>query len=104
VDGNLYLTEKHEGSVTGEVIRTGKAVALADASADARSAQPTVRAGGVPPLAVLEDRERIATELHDGAIQSLFAVGMACRARGPGHHPRPTRPLSQPGATGTMRS
>jgi signal transduction histidine kinase len=25
---------------------------------------------------VLEDRERIAKELHDGAIQSLFAVGM----------------------------
>jgi hypothetical protein len=34
VDGNLYLTEKHEGSVTGGVIRTGKAVVLADASAD----------------------------------------------------------------------
>jgi signal transduction histidine kinase len=27
-------------------------------------------------LAVLEDRERIAAELHDGAIQALFAVGM----------------------------
>jgi signal transduction histidine kinase len=27
-------------------------------------------------LAVLDDRERIAKELHDGAIQSLFAVGM----------------------------
>ena len=27
-------------------------------------------------LAVLEDRERIAKELHDGVIQSLFAVGM----------------------------
>jgi signal transduction histidine kinase len=121
-----------EGSVTGEVIRTGKAVVLADASADERVVQPIVRAGvgpalfvplaarghtlgtltvanakGGPPLreaavqlvetfaeqaavaleyarlqrelhrlAVLEDRERIAKELHDGAIQALFAVGM----------------------------
>jgi GAF domain-containing protein len=45
-----------EGSVTGEVIRTGRAVVLADASADPRSAQPIVRAGVGPavfvPLAV----------------------------------------------------
>jgi signal transduction histidine kinase len=27
-------------------------------------------------LAILEDRERIAKELHDGVIQALFAVGM----------------------------
>lgn len=27
-------------------------------------------------LAVLEDRERIAKELHDGVIQALFAVGL----------------------------
>lgn len=31
---------------------------------------------GVQRLAVLEDRERIAKELHDGVIQALFAVGM----------------------------
>jgi signal transduction histidine kinase len=121
-----------EGSVTGEVIRTGKAMILADASVDERVVQPIVRAGIGPavfiPLAVrgrtlgtltvanakggrllreaaiplvetfaeqaavaieygrlqgelqrlalLEDRERIAKELHDGAIQALFAVGM----------------------------
>jgi len=28
-------------------------------------------------LALIEDRERIGRELHDGAIQSLFAVGMS---------------------------
>ena len=32
--------------------------------------------GQLQRLAVLEDRERIAKELHDGAIQALFAVGM----------------------------
>ncbi len=31
-------------------------------------------------LVVMEDRERIAKELHDGAIQSLFAVGMGLQA------------------------
>jgi signal transduction histidine kinase len=31
-------------------------------------------------LAVLEERERIARELHDGAIQALFAVGMGLQA------------------------
>jgi two-component system, NarL family, sensor histidine kinase DevS len=121
-----------QGSVTGEVIRTGKAVVLADASADERVIQPIVRAevgpavfiplaargkalgtltvangrggpllreaavallelfaeqaavaieygrlqGELQRLALLEDRERIAKELHDGAIQALFAVGM----------------------------
>ena len=38
------------GSVTGDVLRTGKAVALADASADDRMAQPIVRAGVGPAL------------------------------------------------------
>lgn len=32
--------------------------------------------GTIQRLAVLEDRERIAKELHDGVIQALFSVGM----------------------------
>ena len=39
------------------------------------------RAQGIQRLAVLQDRERIAKELHDGVIQALFAVGWACRGR-----------------------
>ncbi|HVE62791.1 MAG TPA: histidine kinase [Mycobacteriales bacterium] len=31
-------------------------------------------------LAVLDERERIAKELHDGAVQSLFVVGLAAQA------------------------
>lgn len=31
-------------------------------------------------LAVVEDRERIAKELHDGVVQALFAVGMGLQA------------------------
>jgi hypothetical protein len=38
--------------VTGEVLRTGKAVGLADASADERAAQPIVRPGIGPALFV----------------------------------------------------
>jgi GAF domain-containing protein len=39
-----------DGSVTGDVIRTGKAVVLADAGADPRSAQPIVAAGAGPAV------------------------------------------------------
>ena len=33
-------------------------------------------------LAILDDRERIGRELHDGVIQSLFGVGMSLQATG----------------------
>jgi signal transduction histidine kinase len=122
-----------ERSLSGEVLRTGKAVVVADAAADPRTFPPMAaaaaigpamflplavrgrpfgtlmvarRAGGRPfaerdvaptetfaeqaavaleharlqrelqRLAVVSDRERIAKELHDGVIQSLFAVGL----------------------------
>ena len=125
-----------EGSVSGEVIRTGRPIVLEDAASDGRAYQPIIQLGDIGPaifvplgagrpfgtvavanlhggrtfgdadlalvqalagqaavaleyaraqdelqrLAVMEDRERIAKELHDGAIQSLFAVGMGLQA------------------------
>jgi signal transduction histidine kinase len=122
-----------KGSISGEVIRTGRAIVVPDAAHDPRAYQPVVRLGDMGPMilvpltergrafgtlnavrvrgrspfsqedvellqrfadqaaialeyaraqreasrvAVMEDRERIAKELHDGVIQSLFAVGM----------------------------
>ena len=122
-----------EGSISGEVVRRGRAIVVEDASIDPRAYQPVVRMGDMGPaifvplsaqgrafgalaavnitgrgrfsdddvrvleafaaqaalalesasaqtelrrLAILDDRERIAKELHDGVIQALFAVGM----------------------------
>ncbi len=126
-----------EGSISGEVMETGKPALISDAATDERVNQPIVRLGNIGPtllvplaagdrpfgtlavanlaggrtfsdqdltlvahfadqasvavdfarvraelerLAILEDRERIAKELHDGVVQSLFAVGMSLQA------------------------
>jgi signal transduction histidine kinase len=126
-----------EGSVSGDVIKSGLPTALADASRDSRSYQPMIALGNMGPmvlvplvlrgrpfgtltvanpvggtvfdeetirlvetfadqasvaleygrvqselnrLSVLDERERIGRELHDGVIQSLFSVGMGLQA------------------------
>ncbi|HEV2033539.1 MAG TPA: GAF domain-containing protein [Candidatus Dormibacteraeota bacterium] len=125
------------GSIAGEVIRTGKTLAIDDVSADSRADQHIVRLGHHGPavfvplrvrggaagslmvanlkggrrfdketvrlietfadqcsvaieygraegdrrrMGLMEERERIAKELHDGIIQSLFAVGMGLQS------------------------
>ncbi len=126
-----------EGSVSGDVTRSGRPTVLADASRDDRAYQPMVALGNMGPmvlvplilrdrpfgtlavanavggaafdeeavrlvetfadqasvalaygraqrelnrLSVLDERERIGRELHDGVIQSLFSVGMGLQA------------------------
>jgi signal transduction histidine kinase len=132
----LGLRVPRQGSVSGEVIRTGRPLVLTDAARDQRAYQPMVALGQMAPavfmplalrgeafgilavanthgpafppatvqlvetfagqasvaldysrarreaerIALVDERERIAEELHDGIIQSLFAVGMGLQA------------------------
>ena len=73
VYGNLYLTEKigaDEFSPDDEAVIEALALAAGIAVENARLHQ---RAGEV---AVYEDRDRLARDLHDGVIQRLFAIGL----------------------------
>jgi signal transduction histidine kinase len=80
VFGNIYLTEKRGSPTFGDedeaaliVLATQAGVAVENA----RLYEETQRQHReLERLSVLDDRERIAKELHDGVIQSLFAVGM----------------------------
>jgi len=74
VFGNLYLTEKQgadEFSSVDEELVVGLAAAAGVAIEKARLAER------VSDLLVLEDRERIARDLHDTVIQRLFATGLS---------------------------
>lgn len=81
VFGNIYLTEK-QGSVeftdedlaAVEVLATQAGVAIENARLYEEAREAEEQRGR---LEMLEDRERIAKELHDGVIQALFAVGMS---------------------------
>jgi signal transduction histidine kinase len=71
VFGNLYLTEKPGGfTEEDEELVEALAVIAGSAVANARMQQRLRR------LAVVDDRERIARDLHDAIIQDLFAVGL----------------------------
>jgi signal transduction histidine kinase len=74
VFGNLYLTDKQGGEVFTDVdeelamgLAAAAAVAIDNARLHAR----------VRELDVIEDRERIARDLHDTVIQRLFATGLS---------------------------
>lgn len=73
--GNLYLTEK-PGGFTPEDMATAQAL-----GAIAGGVVSSVRLHDrLAELAVLDDRERIARDLHDSVIQDLFATGLSLQA------------------------
>jgi signal transduction histidine kinase len=78
--GNLYLTEKQGSDTFDEEDEAALVILAVQAGVAIENARLYEEAGRVERellrLEVLEERERIAKELHDGVIQSLFAVGM----------------------------
>ncbi|HAF10531.1 MAG TPA: hypothetical protein DCK98_10685 [Chloroflexi bacterium] len=71
--GNLYLTEKlggNEFTVEDEEALLALAAQAAIAIENARLYAQTSK------MSVLEERHRIGMDLHDGAIQSLYALGL----------------------------
>ena len=77
VFGNLYLCDKASGDVFTDVDQE-LAVGLASAAGIAiENARLHAR---VAELATVQDRERIARDLHDTVIQRLFAIGLGLQA------------------------
>jgi signal transduction histidine kinase len=73
VYGNLYLTNKEgAASFSDEDVAMAEALALAAGIA----IENTRLNDRVRILSVLDDRDRIARDLHDRVIQRIFAIGM----------------------------
>jgi signal transduction histidine kinase len=70
--GNLYLTDKDGGFSDDDVMLVEALSRIAGAAVTTARLQERLRS-----IAVGEDRERIARDLHDSVIQDLFAVGLA---------------------------
>jgi signal transduction histidine kinase len=74
VFGNLYLTDKRTGTAFSDIdeeLVVGLSLAAGMAVENARLHER------VAELALLEDRERIARDLHDTVVQRLFATGLS---------------------------
>ncbi|MCU1399903.1 MAG: putative signal transduction histidine kinase [Acidimicrobiales bacterium] len=77
VFGNLYLTDKHDGLVFTDVdqeLAVGLAAAAGLAIENARLNEQARTS------TLLDERERIARDLHDDVIQRLFATGLSLQA------------------------
>jgi signal transduction histidine kinase len=77
VFGNLYLCDKAGGDVFTDIDEEMVTALAGAAGIVIDNARLHAR---VADLAMFEDRERIARELHDTVIQRLFATGLALQA------------------------
>ncbi|MCU1456470.1 MAG: putative signal transduction histidine kinase [Actinomycetia bacterium] len=77
VFGNLYLTDKRGAEAFSE---EDEILAVALAGAAGIAIENTRLLARVGELSLLEDRERIAADLHDTVIQRLFATGLGLQA------------------------
>jgi signal transduction histidine kinase len=73
VFGNLYLTDKRDDDVFTEA---DEELVVALAAAAGVAIDNARLHAQVAELVILEDRERIARDLHDTVIQRLFATGL----------------------------
>jgi signal transduction histidine kinase len=69
--GNLYLTEIEDGFTDQDVVVVEALSRIAGSAVRTARLQERLRR-----VAVVEDRQRIARELHDSVIQEMFAVGL----------------------------
>ena len=74
VFGNLYLTDKRSGEQFTDL---DEELVVALASAAGVAIENARLHTKVQDMALVEDRERIARDLHDTVIQRLFATGMS---------------------------
>ena len=77
VFGNLYLTDKRSDDAFSDIDEELVVALAAAAGVAIDNARLHAR---VRDLVLLEDRERIAMDLHDTVIQQLFAVGLSLQA------------------------
>lgn len=91
VFGNLYLTNK-DGGFTNQDLEIANALSrIAAAAVQTARLQTRLRR-----LAVVEDRQRIARDLHDSVIQDLFATGLSLQGLASQvSDPKITGPLNQ---------
>jgi signal transduction histidine kinase len=71
VFGNLYLTDKPGGFTSADAHMIEAVAALAGAAVSNSRLQARIT-----QLALVDERERIARDVHDSVIQNLFAIGL----------------------------